>query len=151
MWCEQKRAPLPGSDVRLLLLIGFVERPYLYRMCRRCTEGVQKVYRRCTEECTEECTEGLIEKKAACALTGWLYDPAAGRAAGLPRRDAAAQPICAAFFPSSAQTARAARSVFAYRPGGLVYTSKLKPGAAGHKEERRLKWRRRLPGPSAHQ
>ena len=27
---------------------------------------------------------------------------------------------------------------------------KLKPGAAGHKEERRLKWRRRLPGPSAH-
>ena len=37
--------------------------------------------------------------------------------------------------------------MFADRPGGLVYTSKLKPGAAGHKEERRLKWRRRLPGP----
>ena len=35
--------------------------------------------------------------------------------------------------------------MFADRPGGLVYTSKLKPGAAGHKEERRLKWRRRLP------
>ena len=37
--------------------------------------------------------------------------------------------------------------MFADRPGGLVYTSKLRPGAAGHKEERRLKWRRRLPGP----
>ena len=35
--------------------------------------------------------------------------------------------------------------MFADRPGGLVYTSKLKPGAAGHKEERRLKWRRKLP------
>ena len=45
---------------------------------------------------------------------------------------------------------RAQRAPFADRPGGLVYTSKLKPGAAGHKEERRLKWRRRLPGPSAH-
>ena len=35
--------------------------------------------------------------------------------------------------------ARSALSVFADRPGELVYTSKLKPGAAGHKEERRLK------------
>ena len=29
---------------------------------------------------------------------------------------------------------RAQRAPFADRPGGLVYTSKLKPGAAGHKE-----------------
>ena len=38
--------------------IGFVERPEMYRMCRRCTEGVQKVYRRCTEGVQKECTEG---------------------------------------------------------------------------------------------
>ena len=55
----------------------------MYRMCRRCTEGVQK-------ECTEECTEGLNEKKAACALTGWLYGPQ-----GMPRHRAqAARSLC---------------------------------------------------------
>ena len=53
----------------------------MYRMCRRCTEGVQKVYRRCTEGVQKECTEGLNEKKAAYALTGWLYGPQ-----GMPRR-----------------------------------------------------------------
>ena len=71
--------------------IGFVERPEMYRMCRRCTEGVQKVYRRCTEGVQKECTEGLNEKKAAYALTGWLYGPQ-----GMPRRDraqAASQPL----------------------------------------------------------
>ena len=65
----------------LSLSIGFVERPEMYRMCRRCTEGVQKVYRRCTEGVQKECTEGLNEKKAAYALTGWLYGPQ-----GMPRR-----------------------------------------------------------------
>ena len=49
------------------------------------TEGVQK-------ECTEECTEGLNEKKAACALTGWLYGPQ-----GMPRHRAqAARSLCLA-------------------------------------------------------
>ena len=44
------------------------------------TEGVQKVYRRMYRRMYRR----LKEKKAACALTGWLYGPQ-----GMPRRDRA--------------------------------------------------------------
>ena len=47
-----------GAAARRQQVIGFVERPDMYRMCRRCTEDVQKVYRRCTEGVQKECTEG---------------------------------------------------------------------------------------------
>ena len=72
------------------LTIGFVERPDMYRMCRRCTEDVQKVYRRCTEGMYRRFCRRLKEKKAACALTGWLYGPQ-----GMPRHRAqAARTLC---------------------------------------------------------
>ena len=65
----------------------------MYRMCRRCrTEDVQKVYRRCTEGMYRRICRRLNEKKAACALTGWLYGPQ-----GMPRHRAqAARSLCLA-------------------------------------------------------
>ena len=44
----------------------------VYRRCTpRCTEGVQKVYRRNVQKNVQRRFE--CEKKAACALTGWLH------------------------------------------------------------------------------
>ena len=67
--------------------IGFVERPDMYRMCRRCTEDVQKVYRRCTEGMYRRFCRRLKEKKAACALTGWLYGPRHAQTQGTGSKD----------------------------------------------------------------
>ena len=55
-------------------LIGFVERPEMYRMCRRCTDGVQKVYRRCTEGVQKVYRRNVqkVEGKESCMRSHWL-------------------------------------------------------------------------------
>ena len=44
----------------------------MYRMCRRCTEDVQKVYRRCTEGRNVQKVLQKVEGKESCMRSHWL-------------------------------------------------------------------------------